>query len=78
MLYVMNDCSTIAYIVYLFSWLELYARYDGQVMDLNTHRNLFSIGHFMHAYIHVSKTTGRMWRFYVLNDCSVGDVYFLH
>ena len=36
---------------YLFTGLELYARYDRQVMDPNTHRNLFGVTFC--AYLHV-------------------------
>ena len=32
---------------YLFCWLELYARFDRQVTNPNTHRNHFRIRHFV-------------------------------
>ena len=73
--YVMNDCSTIGDTLYLFSWLELYARYGRRVMDPNMHRKHFAIHHFVRIYTHNSKTTGCMWMFCLPNDCStIGDV----
>ena len=44
----------------LFTWLELYARYDRQVMDPNTHCNLFLIQNFTSTYTHNLKTTHRI------------------
>ena len=52
-----NDCPTIRY---LFSCLDLYARYDWRVMDTNMHRKHFLMGHFVHNYTRNSKTTGCM------------------
>ena len=63
---------------YLFSWLELYARYDRQVMSPNTERNHLLIQHFVRTYTRNSKTTGGMPTFYISNDCStIVDVNFL-
>ena len=65
---------------YLFSWLELYVRYNWRVMDPDMHRNHFPIQLFERTYICNSKTTGRMWTFYmyILNHYStIRCVYFL-
>ena len=64
-----DDCI-LYYGRYLFSWLELYARYNWRVMDQNKHRNQFPTQHFVRTYTHNSKTTGCMWTFYISNDCS--------
>ena len=75
--YLLNDCTTIGDI-YVFSWLELYARYHQQVMDPNTHRNHHAIRCFVHTYTQNSKTTGCMRTFYISKYCStITDVYFL-
>ena len=55
----------------LFSELELYVRYDRQVMDPNPHLNFFrTYTTFVHAYTCNLKTTGCMWMLYVSNNCS--------
>ena len=61
---------------YLFSRLELYARYDRRVMCPNTNRNHASIRDFVHTYTRTSKTSPPMRTFHILNDCShIGDIY---
>ena len=61
-----------------FSSLELHASYNCRVTVLNTHRSLFPIYHFVRTDIHNLKTMGRIWTFYILNNCSTtGDVPFL-
>ena len=68
--------TTAPYQRYLFSMLELYARYNSWVMDLNMHNNNFPKWHFLCNYTCNSKNTGRIWMFYISND-SFMDVYFL-
>ena len=58
------------YLRYPFSGLELHARCEQWVMDPNMNHNHFSIWHFVCTYAHNSKTTGRIWTFYISNDCS--------
>ena len=45
-----NDALPNKWLIYywkcLFTWLELYVRYDQRVMDPNIHHNYFSIWHF--------------------------------
>ena len=63
---------------YLSFWLELYVRYDQQVMDPNMHSNHFLIRHFVYTYTRNSKTTGCMQTLYISNDCStIVDVFFM-
>ena len=63
---------------YLFCDLQLYVRFDRQVMPPNTHHNLFPMWHFVHNYTDNWKTTSRISIFYISNDCCAnGDVYFL-
>ena len=63
---------------YLFTGLEMYARYNWQTVDPNTHRYLFLRRNIVRPYTDNSTTTGHIWMFYILNDYStIGDVYFL-
>ena len=63
---------------YLFSGLNLCARYDLWVINLNTHHCFFPIRRFVHTYTHNSNTTGHVWTFHISKDCStIRDVYFL-
>ena len=54
------DKRLLYYRRFLFSGLELYARYNRRLMDPDMHRNLFMIRHFVPTYTHNSKTTGRI------------------
>ena len=61
MLYLSNDC--IYYRRYLFTGLEMYARYDRWIMDPNMHRNHFLIQNFV-------CTTHITWKLQVVHRCS--------
>ena len=61
-----------------FSWLELHASKDRQIMIPNTLHGLFPICHFVRKYTHNTKTKVHIRTFYLSNDCStVGDIYSL-
>ena len=61
------------------SFIHLYARNNRWVVDPNTHCNLFLIWNFACNYTHNSKTTGRIWTLYGLNDWfTIKDIYFLY
>ena len=64
--------------LHVLSWLELYVRYDGQVMEPNMERNPFLIQHFVRTYNCNSKTIGGIRKLYISNECStIGDSFFL-
>ena len=59
-----------------FSWLELHASQDLEVMDTNMRQDLFPIHHFVCTYTHNLRTIGCIWMFYLSSNCStIRDIY---
>ena len=74
-----SDCTTIRDLPFLGqSYVRATCVRSTSYGPKNTRHSGFPIHHFMHNYMHKSKSKGRIRTFYLSNDCStVRNIYFL-